>query len=288
MKTSIDSPRARILALTILLFYVLSACTTQTPEPSNLPSTLVPILHSELRQLNSSATGRSYDIYIRLPDNYAQDQTKNYPVLYVLDGQWDFKLLDSIYGGLLYDGFIPEMIIVGITYSGEDADYGALRAMDYTPVHELYFTGSGDAPKFHEFLKDELIPFMETNYRTDSSRRLLMGSSFGGTFTLYAMFTDPTLFSGYVASSPIVVYGDRFAFQQEAAYAASHMDLPVKLFVSVGELEDIVYPVKEFTQILDERNYTGLEMELRIIEGEGHASNKPESYNRGLRFVLSK
>ena len=41
---------------------------------------------TEVRQLESSATGRSYDIYLRLPDEYAQDQGKNYPVLYVLDG----------------------------------------------------------------------------------------------------------------------------------------------------------------------------------------------------------
>jgi predicted alpha/beta superfamily hydrolase len=280
--------RIRILAIAVLLFQVLGACTTHTPASSSPSSPLVTIPHTEVRQLESSATGRSYDIYIRLPDEYAQDQAKHYPVLYLLDAQWDFKMLDSIYGGLLYDGFIPEMIIVGITYSGDNADYGALRSMDYTPVHDTFFAGSGDAPKFLAFLKEQLIPFMETNYRTDSSHRFLMGSSFGGTFTLYAMFTDPMLFSGYVASSPIVTYGGRFAFQQEAEYAASHTDLPVRLFVGVGGLEDIVYPVKEFTQILDGRNYPGLEMEVRIVEGEGHASNKPETYNRGLRFVLSK
>jgi hypothetical protein len=85
-----------------------------------------------------------------------------------------------------------------------------------------------------------------------------------------------------------VTFGDRFAFQQEAEYADNHTDLPVKLFVSVGELEDLAYPVQEFTQILGGRNYPGFQMEARVIEGEGHASNKPESYNRGLRFVLSE
>ena len=283
-----SSFRIRILIILGLFFQTLYACTTPTPVPSSSSSERVTLLHTEVRQFDSPATGRNYNIYIRLPDDYVQDEAKKYPILYVLDGQWDFKMLDSIYGGLLYDGFIPEMIIVGITYSGDNADYGALRAMDYTPVHDVFFRGSGDVPKFLTFLKEQLIPFMETNYRTDQSRRLLMGSSFGGTFTLYTMFTDPTLFSGYVASSPIVTYGGRFAFQQEAEYAEGHTDLPVRLFVGVGGLEDIAYPVEEFTQILDGRDYPGLEMEFRVIEGEGHASNKPEAYNRGLRFVLSK
>jgi predicted alpha/beta superfamily hydrolase len=100
------------------------------------------------------------------------------------------------------------------------------------------------------------------------------------------MFTEPTLFSGYVSGSPIVPYGDGFALRQEAEYARKHKDLPVRLFLSVGELEEMARPVIEFARILAERNYTGLEMEMRTIQGEGHASNKPETYNRGLRFVF--
>jgi predicted alpha/beta superfamily hydrolase len=241
---------------------------------------------TEVRPLKSSATGRDYDIYVKLPDEYAQNQGRKYPVLYVLDGQWDFKLLDSICGGLVFDKFIPEMIIVGITYSGDSPDYEGLRAMDYSPVRVASIPGSGDAPKFLTFLKEELIPLIEADYWVDTSQRVLMGSSFGGSFTLYAMFTDPGFFSGYVAASPAVPYGDRAAFKQEAEYASAHQDLPVRLFLSVGELEDLAHPVKEFMQVLSERGYTGLEMETRTIEGERHAGNKPEAFNRGLRFVF--
>jgi len=266
---------------------------TQAPVVTTLEPTPQTVIHvtlpqTEVRQLHSSATGRDYDIYIRLPGLYTLYQSKTYPVLYVLDGQWDFKLLDSIYGGLHYDGFVPEVIIVGITYSGKAADYETLRAMDYTPVADSYLSGSGDAPKFFAFLKEELLPFIESNYRVDPSRRVLMGSSFGGTFTLYSMFSEPMLFSGYVAASPAVPYGNEFAFQQEADYASHHRDLPVRLFLSVGELEELAGPVQEFMQVLSERGYVGLEMETRTIEGERHAGNKPEAYNRGLRFIFQE
>ena len=150
----------------------------------------------------------------------------------------------------------------------------------------VYVPGSGGAPKFLAFFKNELIPFIETKYRADASQRVLMGSSFGGTFTLYALFSEPGLFHGYVAASPVTVYGDRFAFTQEAEYAKSHKDLPVRLFVSVGALEDLREPVEEFVQVLSQRGYTGLELEARTIEGERHAGNKPEAFNRGLRFVF--
>jgi len=283
--------RTSILIIGSLLTQMLSACVPQTsaaptPEPQSLALARVSMPDTEVRQLKSSATGRSYDIYVRLPAGYAPDQNRDYPVLYVLDGQWDFKLLDSIYGGLEYDGFVPEMLIVGITYSGESPDFDSLRAMDYTPVQDTFIPGSGDAPRFLAFIKEELIPLIESNYRVNSSRRIFMGSSFGGTFTLYAMFSEPELFSGYVAASPAVVYGNRFAFKQEAEYASSHPDLPVRLFLSVGELEELARPVQEFMQVLSERGYTGLEMETRTIEGERHAGNKPEAFNRGLRFIF--
>lgn len=283
MKTSF---RTYTLIIVLLFTVSINACTGADQQPTDSIVVNVTLPNTEVRQLKSSATGRNYNIYVRLPDEYEQDTGKQYPVIYSLDGQWDFKMLDSICGGLVYDKFMPEVIIVGITYSGDDADYGALRAKDYTPVRDLFFGGAGDGPKFLAFLKEQLIPFIESNYRTDPSQRVLMGSSFGGTFTLYALFSDPTLFQGYIAGSPVVVYGNRFAFQQEAEYASSHADLPVRLFISVGGAEELAYPVEEFMQVMRDRNYQGLLLETLTVEGEGHASNKPESYNRGLRFIF--
>jgi predicted alpha/beta superfamily hydrolase len=255
----------------------------ESPTPT-FPNVTLP--DTEVRSLRSSNTGRKYDIYVRLPANYARNQKKAYPILYVLDGQWDFKLLDSIYGGLLYDKFVPEMIIIGVTYPGDSPDYEALRARDYTPTQVAGFSGSGDGPKFLAFFKEELIPFIEAEYRADGSRRILMGSSFGGLFTLYAIFTETELFSGYVAASPAVSYAKGIAFKQEAEYASTHQDLPVRLFVGVGELEALAQPVERFVKAVSQRDYEGLEMQALVIEGERHAGNKPEAFNRGLRFIF--
>lgn len=268
-----------------MLSLVLSACQPAKPA-EDYPQVSIPC--SEVRQLHSNDTGRDYDLYIRLPNDYKKYPKVKYPVLYLLDGQWDFKMLDSIYGGLEYDDFVPEMIIVGITYSGEKPDYESLRAMDLTPVKEERVPGSGDGPKFLKFIKEQVIPFVEKNYQVNPEKRVLMGSSYGGTFTLFTLFTEPALFTGYVASSPVTVYGNNFAFDQEAAYYEQRKDLPVHLFLSVGEKESLLQPVKAYMDVLNGRNYQGLKLETRILEGEGHASNKAESYNRGLRFVFSK
>ena len=250
-------------------------------QTEKFPPVVIP--GSQVRTLKSEDTGRTYDLYLQLPDI---KPGRKYPVLFVLDGQWDFKLLDSVYGGLHYDGFVPEMIIVGITYSGANPNYDRLRAMDYTPTAVKDVPGSGDAPKFLAFFKKDLIPFVEKNYSADPSRRILLGSSYGGLFTLYALFTEPALFYGYVAAAPAVSYDGDFSFKQEKKFAETNKNLPVRLSVSVGGVEQLTGPVKDFMDVLKNRSYAGLRLETRVIEGEGHAGNKPEAYNRGLRFVF--
>ncbi len=273
-----------LLNVAIFLVLILTACKPAVTEATTYPRVDIP--GSEVRNLHSNTTGRDYDLYIRLPNDYEKNPKMKYPVLYLLDGQWDFKMVESIFGCLEYDGYVPNMIIVGITYSGENADYESLRAKDYTPVPDSNIPGSGGAQKFLSFFKEELMPFVETNYRANPSIRILMGSSFGGTFALYALFTEPTLFTGYVAASPVTVYGNRFAFEQEEAYVREHADLPAKLYLAVGELESLRSPVEMYMEVLKERNYANFKLETRVIEGEGHSSTKPEAYTRGLRFVF--
>jgi hypothetical protein len=255
-------------------------------DPQGASPPPVTIASTELRSLHSVATGRDYDIYVYKPSDYESSPSRSYPVLYLLDGQWDFKLLTSIQGGLLYDKFVPEIFVVGITYSGPKPDYDALRAADYTPVPRASNPGSGGAARFLGFLKGELMPYIDGSYRTEPGRRAIMGSSLGGLFSLYAMFSDPGLFEGVVAASPAVTYGDRVAFSEEAAYAAARRDLSTRLFIAVGGQEELTEPVIEFGQIVRARNYRGLTLETRVIEGERHSGNKPETFNRGLRFIF--
>ena len=272
----------RVLALLALTFSFVAPVWSAQPVAAQR----VTVPGSEVRTMKSTSTGRNYDLYIHKPVDFDKNKDKKYPVLYLLDGQWDFKLLDSVVGGLVYDKWMPDIVVVGITYSGDHPDYDALRAMDYTPS-PAEPKGSGDGPKFLNFIRTELIPFMERDYRGDSTRRVLGGHSLGGLFTLYAMFTDPSLFWGYLAGSPAIPWGNDFLVKQEADFAAKRKDLPARLYLAVGGAEPLVTPGVSFVRTLAARNYTGLHWDGRVIEGERHSGVKPEFYNRGLRFLFS-
>jgi gluconolactonase len=251
----------------------------QTHLPVTIPET-------EIRTITSRETGHRYDLYVYKPARITRDGARKYPVLYLLDGQWDFKLLASIQGGLFYDRYVPDVIIVGITYSGPRANYDSLRAVDYTPVASPANPNSGGGTRFLAFLERELIPFVESEYPADPARRGLMGNSLGGLLALHALLTKPGLFAGYVAGSPAVTYASGAAFAAESAYARGNNALPARLFVAVGSDEPLAAPVQAYVRTLQARKHRGFVLESRVIAEERHAGNKPDGLNRGMRFLF--
>lgn len=248
------------------------------------------ITNSELRVLPPSAQGRTYQLHVRLPGSYAQSTGKHYPVLYVTDGYWDFPTIVTSYDNLVYDKVVPEFIVVGLGYAGENLDYGKLRNWELSPVPTgLLALGTGHADKFLESLEKEIIPFIEREYRADPSCRVLAGSSLGGLFALYTMYTKPQLFQGYIAASPAVVVGNDWLLDYEDRFARSGRPLNARLYVTGAEYEweGFLAGIRRYQQRLTGRKYPGFVYESRIIDGERHAGTKAESYTRGMRFVFA-
>jgi predicted alpha/beta superfamily hydrolase len=54
---------------------------------------------------------------------------------------------------------------------------------------------------------------------------------------MYALLKQTELFNRYVLSSPGANAANRFFFECEEAYAKTHTDMPVTLFITMGELE---------------------------------------------------
>lgn len=274
--------------LFLIAFYANNTVAQSNTKTVSTPLPQVVIPGSQVLSLTSSIVkGQEYTLQINLPGNY-NDSTKSFPVLYLLDSQWDFPLVHAINGEQYYDGFIPGIITVGITWGGKDASPDKLRARDFTPTSISGIQNSGKAAAFLSFIKNELIPFIESKYRTKKDDRALMGSSFGGLFTLYALFHETDLFKRYVLTSPSILYDNSVTYNYEKAFAAKQQDLPVRLFMAHGEAEGNVDVFQKWVDHLKSRNYKGLEMQTRILENTGHSGTKAEGYTRGLQWVFAR
>jgi predicted alpha/beta superfamily hydrolase len=248
----------------------------------------VKIPGSQTKTITSSIiAGQEYQLHIMLPGGYA-NSNKTYPVVYLMDSQWDFPLLTALYGQQYYDGFIPQMVIVGVTWGGVNPNPDSLRARDYTPTMEKRLPQSGGADQFLSFMKEELFPFIEKKYRVDKNNRTLVGCSLGGLFTLYTLFTHPEMFQRYVAASPAFMWDNSVLYQYEKNYAASKSNPPAKLFLCVGGVERSVPGFQKLTKLLQNRHYNSLQIESRVLENTGHSGTKGEGFARGLQFVFKR
>jgi uncharacterized protein len=272
----------RIVPTLAFLFTATQASAQPVYPPHTIPNT-------QLRALAKNADGRSYQLHVHLPGSFAKDPKRRYPVLYVTDGYWDFATVVASYNNLNYDKVVPEFVIVGLGYAGDNLDYGELRNWELSPVRMNPLSSStGNADKFIAALEKEIFPLVERDYRGDPTQRYLAGSSLGGLFALHAMYARPDLFKGYIAASPAVVVGGDWIIGRAKAYAATGKPLQARLYVTGAENEwpGFLAGIKRYQALLPELKHPGLVYENRSIDGERHAGTKAESYTRGMRFVF--
>lgn len=277
-----DNPTMK--ALLVSLLAAVSAATV-VAAPAHPPHV---IGNSELRVLPVTSAGRHYQLSVGLPASYASQPDRRYPVVYVTDGYWDFQKLDAIRGSLTFDKVVPDFIIVGLGYAGENLNYGQLRSWELSPVAVNGNPETGHAAEFLETIEKTIIPFIEREYRADPSHRVLAGASLGGLFTLYSMYSKPDLFNAWIAVTPAVVLNNDWLLDYENKFAEAGRTLKGRLHVTMGENEGVgfIAGILRYNARVQSRKYPDLAYSFRIIDGERHAGMQLEAYTRGLRFVF--
>jgi predicted alpha/beta superfamily hydrolase len=175
------------LLLSLVLIVVLNNLFAQIPD--------LPIVHDSLYS-NVLKEGRRLEIV--LPAGYDPKSAEKYDVLYVTDGEWNTRIVSNI-RQFLNIQFIPENIIVSIpnVYPNNMNQ----RGRDFTPTHTDGMAESGGADKFLSFIKTELLPYINSKYKTNGENTLY-GSSLGGIFAMYALCKEPQLFQSYLMADP--------------------------------------------------------------------------------------
>jgi hypothetical protein len=229
-------------------------------------------------QIDSEIYGKSRELFIRLPSNY-NDSVKNYPVLYLLFPHASFFRARSAVGYLEGDNGIPEMMIVGIC---NDDGRGEIL-----PFKIQGMPNSGGGNKFLSFIKKEVIPFVETNYRTDTLR-ILAGFSNSAMFANYLMVKDPGLFSSYILSSPMIAWGNDFVLKKTAKFFERTKSFDKTLYIIYGEndYDWVVDPMPDFETLLKEKAPDKLKWKIDVLKNEGHVPYI-DVYN-GIVFTFEK
>lgn len=269
----------------LMLVFTLSCQLAMAKEvPLTFPE--VNIIGSQVRTLQSEIVEQEYKLWISPPTNYNSTK-KDYPVIYLLDAQWDFTLMISLYGQLRADGDIPNAFLVGITWGGENINVDGLRVRDFLPVFKHPKTGIHGADNFLTFFEKELIPFIDKEYRV-SDQRTLIGSSFAGWFSLYTMFQRPDLFDGFLATAPTVELENDILLDLTDNFAERVKENNTKLYLAVGKKDGNKKGLDKALAFLKENNYDGLSYKSDFFDNMGHSSIKAFGNTRGLQYIFEK
>lgn len=149
-------------------------------------------------------------IWIYYPPDYEASR-KNYPVLYMHDGQNLFDQQTSYAGEWEVDETLNELfelgyevpIVVGVDNGGVN------RTEEYTPwVNPGYSSGNGEA--YMQFIVETLKPYIDANFRTlpDRENTGIMGSSLGGLISHFGVFQHTEVFGKAGLFSPSYWFSD--------------------------------------------------------------------------------
>lgn len=150
--------------------------------------------HGNVQQIlfPSKSTNTSRRAFVYTPPNYYKDQSVRYPVLYLQHGWGEDETAwtnqghaNLIMDNLIAAGKIKPFIIVMTYGMTNNVRIGGLRNFDITP--------------FQTVLIDELIPYIDANFRTrsDQSHRAMAGLSMGGMETKTITLAKPDIFAYY-------------------------------------------------------------------------------------------
>lgn len=241
--------------------------------------------------------------YLRvwLPPGYdeAENAARQYPVLYLNDGQNLFEPSTSFNGvewqvdetadRLIRDRVIPPLIIVGIDNAGKH------RLREYMPHRSLPATMLRiQGSRYPTFLKKEVMPFVESCYRVASGPENtgLGGSSLGALIALYTVAVSPGLIGHLLLESPSLWAANRQIIRQSRTVRR----WPERIFLATGSAEagredrdrSMVDDVRELAAIF---RRGGLDdQRLRFIVDEGaphHESAWARRFPNALSFLFA-
>jgi predicted alpha/beta superfamily hydrolase len=215
----------------LILFFFTSISFAQTTKAKdNQPFVLGVIDHIQSKELGEN---RTLNIY--LPDGYNGKDTVRYPVTYLLDGSADEDFI-HIVGLYQFNSFswinrIPKSIVVGIATVDRRRDFTFPTKIE---ADKKKYPTTGHSDKFIAFIENELQPYIEKRYHTNSSKTII-GQSLGGLLTTEILFKKPTLFNKYIIVSPSLWWDDGSLLNQAPEILQSTFSQRTDIYIGVGK-----------------------------------------------------
>ncbi|WP_042142633.1 MULTISPECIES: alpha/beta hydrolase-fold protein [unclassified Pseudoalteromonas] len=233
-------------------------------------------------KINSKVLSEQRELQVLLPENYQANPTATYPVIYLLDGDYNFHAVSGMLDLMANKAqLIPDVILVGIADKGTDKYRQYMTPEGLTSP--LKAEDKGKANEFLSFINKELKPYINKHYRT-ADNNILVGHSIAGLFVLNALVEQPDSFNNYISTSPSL-WLNKQAFTKTANdKIANSNHKPVSLYLSLGD--ETRMNQYGFINILDELQPANINWKFTHYPDENHNSVGLISLRNSLKSIF--
>jgi predicted alpha/beta superfamily hydrolase len=256
------------------------------------------------QDFKSKINGRTYRLFVAVPR--APAPKDGFPVIYILDGNIFFGIASDGQGIRQMRNELASAIVVGIGYPSYDGvKQLSTRKKDLTtpisparlrPDEKDYVDNNGGMDDFLHVIEREIKPRIAKLAPINASNQALFGHSLGGLTVLHALFTEPSAFQTYIASSPSIWWNDKSVLADEATFSkevtASH--LQPRILIDVGGLEPdsdtggrmISNAVDLGKRLKELKGGPAYAVQTVVFPDETHSSVMPAAISRALTFAF--
>ena len=237
--------------------------------------------YSKIENINieSKALNQTREIMVYTPIGYDSEYAL-YNVIYVFDAQ-NRELF----------------IVVGIkaTTISEEVDgkktWVYARNSDLLPADTKRLGGrKGNLNNFLAYVKNEVIPYVESNYRILPGKTAV-GHSLSASFVVYALTQYPEMFDNYVAVSPNLEYDDEFLLKKLRTLDTQNLSTKKYLYMSHADEANWGWGPSNkaaYTLLSDTLRCDTFQVKIEEYPNEGHMSSYIPAVHSAMKTYLKE
>jgi len=285
----------------LFVFVSFANCQQKNPkkqDPGALENT---IEGKKIDSIYSKILGEERPILVHIPKG--SDSAKEYPVLYLLDGNAHFEGVKTLMDHLVRFDQIPEMIVVGIPNTNRTLDLTPSRMEVSRDGNAIPKGINGGGEDFTSFLEKELIPYIEKTYPV-TTHKTFVGHSLGGLLVINTLIHHPEIFNNYIAIDPSLWWNNQKLLKEAKTILEQEKLNNKSLFVAIAntmrdgttitnvekdtsDATTHIRSILEFTKITTNNSQNKLRFDWKYYEKENHGSVPLIAEYDGLKSVFS-
>ncbi|MEP6615955.1 MAG: alpha/beta hydrolase-fold protein [Ginsengibacter sp.] len=220
---------------TLIIFIISLIPILSFAQSGKQVSTGKPFILGEIDEIQSTELSEKRVLNIYLPEGYNSHDTTKYPVVYLLDGSADEDFIHVV-GLYQFNNFswinrVPKSIVVGIATVDRRRDFTFPTTI---AEQSKKYPTTGKSARFISFLEKELQPYIQSKYKTGTSKTII-GQSLGGLLATEILLKKPALFNKYIIISPSLWWDNGSLLNLKTELLQKQLNPETGVYIGVGK-----------------------------------------------------